>query len=129
MILEIEPRYVDAINTVAAIVHQNALVKGFHPPHQSDNQFIDSQTNNLHDEVSELHEAWREGRFLHPCDKAAKMYGMELRALSCAEEEYADIVIRVLDQCERLGINIGKAIAVKHQYNLSRPERHGGKLS
>lgn len=109
-------------------VHENAKEKGFHLEESRD-RFIDQQTNNLHDEVSELHEAWRNGDFDKPCDKSAKMIEMGIGSMSCAEEEYADIIIRVLDQCERLGISIGSAVAKKHLYNTTRPYRHGGKLS
>ena len=53
------------------------------------------------------------------------MDDMGLDPLSCAEEELADIVIRVLDVSRRLGIDIMRAIAVKHTYNVTRPFRHG----
>lgn len=42
--------------------------------------------------------------------------------------ELADIVIRVLDTCVFYGIDIGKVIIQKHEYNKSRPYRHGGKV-
>lgn len=42
--------------------------------------------------------------------------------------ELADIVIRVLDICGAYKIDIAEAMAVKMQYNRTRPERHGGKL-
>lgn len=111
------------IKQITKIVHANAKRKGFHdqPKMSVLDQFIDSQTNNLHDEVSELHEAWRKGKFFDLCDKDIP--------LNCCEEEYADIIIRVLDQCARLGIDIQRAIEIKHAYNKTRPHRHGGKLS
>ena len=84
---------------------------------------------NLHSEVSELWEAFRDGKAFLPCDKASKMEAMGLKPLSCVEEELADIVIRVFDTSEALGINIEQAIAAKHEYNMSRPMRHGGKLA
>lgn len=117
------------LNEIADAVHANAVEKGFHDFAESHDRFIDSQTNNLHDEVSELHEAWRNGKFFQPCDKAPLMERMALKPLNCAEEEYADIIIRALDQCRRLNIDIQTAIEVKHAFNKTRPHRHGGKLS
>lgn len=42
--------------------------------------------------------------------------------------ELADIVIRVGDLAERLGINLGQAVEEKHAYNLTRSHKHGGKV-
>jgi NTP pyrophosphatase (non-canonical NTP hydrolase) len=41
--------------------------------------------------------------------------------------ELADIVIRVFDLSESLGIDIGEEIRQKMAYNRTRPARHGGK--
>lgn len=56
------------------------------------------------------------------------MLALGLPALTCAEEEYADIVIRALDQCRRLGIDIQRAIEAKHAYNRTREYKHGKKF-
>jgi NTP pyrophosphatase (non-canonical NTP hydrolase) len=90
--------------------------------------FVEQQINNLHDEVSELHEAVRDGTWLENCDKADKMLKLGLRPLSKREEEYADIIIRVLDQCKRLNVDIVYAISVKHAYNTTREYKHGKKF-
>jgi len=42
-------------------------------------------------------------------------------------EELADIAIRLLDMCEALEIDLEFEIERKHEINLSRPYRHGGK--
>jgi NTP pyrophosphatase (non-canonical NTP hydrolase) len=47
---------------------------------------------------------------------------------SCLEEELADIVIRVMDAAEHHQVRLADAIVAKHEYNKTRPERHGGKL-
>ena len=41
--------------------------------------------------------------------------------------ELADAIIRILDYCAFAGIDIEKALEIKHEYNKSRPYRHGGK--
>ena len=41
--------------------------------------------------------------------------------------DIADVIIRVLDYCAYAGIDIENVLEVKHEYNKSRPYRHGGK--
>jgi hypothetical protein len=41
--------------------------------------------------------------------------------------ELADIVIRIRDTAQSLGIDLEAAIAEKHEYNKSRPYQHGRK--
>lgn len=40
-------------------------------------------------------------------------------------EEFADVIIRVLDMCGAMGIDIGLAVAQKLERNASRPHLHG----
>lgn len=42
-------------------------------------------------------------------------------------EEIADAIIRIFDMCEFFQIDLEKEIAKKHEYNLTRPYRHGNK--
>jgi NTP pyrophosphatase (non-canonical NTP hydrolase) len=41
--------------------------------------------------------------------------------------ELADAVIRILDFAEANGIDLEAAIKLKHEYNLTRPWKHGNK--
>ena len=41
------------------------------------------------------------------------------------EDEMADAIIRILDLCGGLGINIGKHLYMKLGYNATRPHKHG----
>lgn len=41
--------------------------------------------------------------------------------------ELADAVIRIMDACQYLGIDLQSCIEDKHKYNQTRPYRHGGK--
>lgn len=45
----------------------------------------------------------------------------------CLAEELADAVIRIWDMSEALGIDIAKEVNKKHEFNLTRPYRHGNK--
>ena len=42
--------------------------------------------------------------------------------------ELADAVIRIVDLCEALDLDLETAMMVKHQYNNGRPWKHGKKL-
>jgi NTP pyrophosphatase (non-canonical NTP hydrolase) len=114
------------------VVHDLARAKGWYDgvnKNNTEDQFIERACNNLHDEVSELHEAWRNNRLREPCDKAEGMIAAGLTVLTCIEEEFADVIIRVLDYCAFLGIDIQSAVAIKHMFNETRPARHGEKRS
>lgn len=109
------------LNEIADAVHFLAWNKGWHSTDESEDGFIERACNNLHDEISELHDAWRKNKLHTQCDKDIE--------LTCIEEEFADIIIRALDNCRRLGVDIQNAIEKKHAYNKTRPWRHGGKRS
>ena len=42
-------------------------------------------------------------------------------------EELADIIIRVMDMAEGFEIDLEREVIKKHQTNVKRPFRHGGK--
>lgn len=109
--------------------YNNATEHGFHPVDQTQDQFIESTCNNIHNEISELHEHWRNNQLFSLCDKTEKIKMLGLEPLTNLEEELADIMIRVMDTAVHLGIDIQKSIITKQIYNRSRPFRHGGKKS
>ena len=117
------------LNEWAEAFYANAKDKGFYDKPETEDEYVERACNNLHDEISELHEAWRNNRLREPCDKADKMTAMGLFPLTCLEEELADIVIRALDNAKRLGVDIEYAVSRKHDFNRTREPRHGGKRS
>ncbi len=38
-----------------------------------------------------------------------------------------DCLIRILDWCGKEGVDVDEILARKHEYNKTRPYRHGGK--
>jgi len=117
------------VDEIADAVHKLAWEKGWHSETITEDAFIESACNNLHNEVSELHEAWRNNQLHEPCDKTYKMAVAGIRSLTCFEEELADIVIRAFDTARKFNVDIRSAIELKHMFNATRPHRHGGKRS
>jgi len=115
-----------ALDRIAEDMCAIATEKGFHPePNQSALPSITIPSNfgdmcsNIHGEVSELWEAYRNSKLAAHCDKPCD--------LTCAEEELADIVIRTMDLAVVMGISLGSAIKAKSDYNRTRSHRHGDK--
>lgn len=119
--VSIEIDAADALNEIAQAVYANAKAKGFYDDPETEIQYLSRHTANVHGEVSELWEAARRSNLRGPCDKPIP--------LTCEEEETADIIIRCLDYAARRGLNIGRAVRLKHDYNTLREHRHGGKLA
>lgn len=127
------------LNTLRDAVTANATAKGFRDqmyegltPEQIEGPVGHKLaaaifTANQHGESSEFWEAFRAGTLHEPCNKAVKMEALGLPGLTCAEEEIADELIRVLDKAEAFGVDVAKAVSSKMAYNASRPALHGGK--
>lgn len=74
----------------------------------------------LHSEVTEAFEAFRDGRFdMHTADGEYDP--------SSLPAEFADILIRLLDSCERYDVDLAGALDAKLVYNAGREYRHGNK--
>jgi NTP pyrophosphatase (non-canonical NTP hydrolase) len=76
--------------------------------------------------VGELSEAVGEIRNGHPYDKVYfKDGGTKPEGFGI---ELADAIIRLLDTAEMVGVDLQDAVTLKHNYNLTRPHKHGGKV-
>lgn len=98
-------------------IHQWAIEKGFWPTEGRNTPEILAL---IHSEVSEALEAWRQV----DCDVTEIRYRDDGKPEGFAVE-LADIVIRVLDLAESIGVDLEEVIALKHAYNQGRPYRHG----
>lgn len=103
------------------IVHQNAKNKGFYdgPLGQRTDLRIASMLALVHSEVSEALEDVRKGHMKTEIESDGKPVGFP--------SELADIVIRVLDMAEWMGIDMNAVMKLKHDYNCTREYRNGNK--
>lgn len=92
-------------------VHANSLNHGWWETEED--KSIPVKLALVHSEISEALEGYR-----NHIPEGAK---------GCLSEEMADTVIRIRDLSGRLGIDLDEAILKKHEYNVGRPYRHGGK--
>lgn len=49
-------------------------------------------------------------------------------SLTGESAELADVLIRIFHYCGRRGIDLGNAVRLKHDYNITRPYKHGKNL-
>lgn len=106
----------DNLKGLSELFYQISEEHGF-----TENFNFSEQMMNLHAEISEYWEAYRNDTLEEPCDKWPDL------SLSCEEEEWADIFIRTLVLAKARNINIAEAIKAKTLYNDQRPYQHGGK--
>lgn len=111
----------EAINEASDAIHALAVEKGWYESERSPLE--------IHmlicTEVAEASEAVRSGLtgpqgVYWPAGPKGKPEGELI--------ELADAVIRIMDYAASKRWDLGKAIQLKHEYNKTRPHRHGGKL-
>lgn len=134
-----------AINTLSQMVHNTAVEHGWW---EDGERNFGEMLMLMTSELAEALEAWRDHdivtqiryAYKNPDGTETVLYAPQfLRSdedgNSVAElgkpvgvaSEFADVIIRILDTCERLHIPIAQALIEKHNYNVTRPYRHGGK--
>ncbi|MCK5616829.1 hypothetical protein KAR91_83985 [Candidatus Pacearchaeota archaeon] len=105
------------INDLCRKAHETAKKKGWHETELATGDFI----ANVHAEVSEAFEEYRDGRPLREIRiKDGKPEGFPV--------ELGDAIIRIFDFCGLHGIDLDAAIRIKMDFNKTRSHRHGGKV-
>jgi len=104
------------LNELATEVHKNAVDHGWY-----EQEVTFPETIALcHAELSEALEEHRNGNTtVYYCNNG-KPEGILI--------ELADCILRILDYCGSKNLDIDQAIRIKHEYNKTRPYRHGGKV-
>lgn len=107
-----------SLNHIAKEIHNNAVQHGW----WDNERGLPEVLCLIHSEVSETLEEYRNGH------KPSEIYYSEDGKPEGIPIELADVIIRVLDYCAHAGIDIQSAITEKHQFNIGRPYKHGGKV-
>ena len=136
------------LNELAKNIHANAIEHGWWDEKRSFPEIVAL----CHSELSEALEEYRDGHpaFYHPCNAGGlccddipditcgnRIYNSEDPDAPCKARskkpegiavELADCIIRILDYCAHAEIDIDEILRTKHEYNKTRPYRHGGKI-
>lgn len=119
------------LNELASAIHKSNVERGFYEHDRNHGEIIAL----IHSELSEALEADRKGiradsgdlDDLMSCSDRVFKPKFEATIKDTLEDELADAVIRILDMCAYLGIDIDAHIALKMRYNSMRPYKHGKK--
>jgi NTP pyrophosphatase (non-canonical NTP hydrolase) len=127
------------LNKLRNEIHQNAVEHGWWDEKRTFGDIISL----CHSELSEALEEFRNGhkpqKIYFSCSKKSgdcntirtqpyMCEGCENRKPEGIPIELVDCIIRILDYCGKEGIDIEEAIRIKHEYNKTRPYKHGGKV-
>ena len=141
---------IQGLNEAARDIHALTVSKGWWEDDRPLPEILMLCVSELSEALDEYRDASTASYFYMGCKLGLKCTEAEFEGRTCPERtleagdagepcphstgkpqgiavELADCIIRILDYCGRAGIDIEEAINKKHEYNKSRPHRHGGK--
>jgi len=128
------------LNELRDKIHANAKAKGFYDNEINyasessralEHAFFAQKIALIHSELSEALEADRVNRWANIEDLSRPIKDLyfpdsfEYAVKNTVEDELADVIIRVLDMCGGLEIDIEKHVELKMKYNETRNYKHG----
>ena len=115
----------NSINVLAKKIHENALNHGWY---SGEERSFGEIIALCHSELSEALEEHRNGKDVNEIYyNGNNNLISNIRKPEGIPVELADCIIRILDYCSYKNIDIDEAIELKHEYNKTRPYKHGGK--
>jgi len=107
------------LNDFAKDVHQVAVDHGWWETEPSFPEIIAL----CHSELSEALEEYRKGK------EPQEIYNDPVKDVPHGiPVELADVILRILDYCAHVGIDIETCLEKKNNFNRNRPYKHGGKV-
>lgn len=124
------------IKTLMQKCHQTAIDKGWWSLQKDGDRNFPEQLALMHSELSEILEEYRKfgldkEKFIY---ERVTVYQNTYKGNIPKEKkpegiavEFADLLIRVFDTCEKYNIPLEKALKIKMKFNETREFRHGNK--
>lgn len=109
--------FLQGFQSLMNLVHSNAQDKGFYDHQRSVHEFLMLI-------CSEIFEYYENNRSLNGSTQQDKHCPEFLNS----EIEMADAVIRIMDYCKSKNYRLPAAIVAKHNFNTTRPHKHGKKF-
>lgn len=123
------------LNELRDSIHKNAVEHGFYDEEQKPHSeavrhaFTAQKIALIHSELSEALEADRKN--IHAYNRSNADYAQSYcewfnqKIKDTFEDEIADAIIRLLDLCGAMNIDIETHVEMKMKYNEFRPRKHG----